>query len=155
MQSNPSRVSLVLMACSGLKQDVPAPAMDLYRGVMYQTYRANVKPHAQPHVVILSARHGFIDPQGVIAPYDQRMTGTRADEILAQLEAGCVLNATWPAALGSVLLAGGAQYRRVMRAALQWLADHRGIAPTSIAETHGGIGHQRSQLGAFLRGLPA
>ncbi|CAJ0808490.1 hypothetical protein R77560_04728 [Ralstonia thomasii] len=144
---------LVLLACSSLKLDRPAPAMELYRGVMFQTYRANVKPAAAPNVVILSALHGFITPDTIIGPYDQRMSPERADELLATLATHYMLPAGWPASIGPVLLAGGAQYRRVMRAALRWLADCTGIEPANITETSGGIGEQRAQLGRFLRAI--
>ncbi|WP_059414386.1 hypothetical protein [Cupriavidus basilensis] len=57
--------------------------------------------------------------------------------------------ATWPARFGEVFLAGGEQYRRVMRAAV----TNRNCAqqPAGLIETRGGIGEQRSQLGKFLR----
>lgn len=144
---------LVLLACSRLKLDRPAPAMELYRGVMYQTYRANVKPAAAPHVVILSALHGFITPDAIIGPYDHRMSPARADEMLATLATRYMLHAGWPASIGPVLLAGGAQYRRVMLAALRWLSDCKGIEPVSVTETSGGIGEQRAQLRSFLRAI--
>lgn len=142
---------LLLLACSGMKLATPAPALQLYRGVMYQTYRANVKPGAAPHVVILSALHGFIDPETIIAPYDQRMTPARAGDMLEQLGTRYMPQATWPHSLGTVFLAGGAEYRRLMHAALRWLAACKGIEAASISETRGGIGTQRSQLGHFLR----
>ncbi|WP_020201314.1 hypothetical protein [Cupriavidus sp. WS] len=57
--------------------------------------------------------------------------------------------AKWPAHFGEVFLAGGEQYRRVMRAAV----TNRNSAQqlTRLNETRGGIGEQRSQLGQFLR----
>ncbi|MDX6008499.1 DUF6884 domain-containing protein [Cupriavidus necator] len=125
--------------------------MDLYQGVMYESYRAHVRPEASPNVLILSARHGFIDPRDVIAPYDQRMTTQRADEILADLPAFAA-SADWPTQVGKVLLAGGKEYRRVMRAAL---VRQYGALPLTVHETTGGIGTQRSQLGTFLDGLPS
>lgn len=149
MQSTPP--ALVLLACSGLKLDRPAPAMELYRGVMYQTYRANVKPAAAPYVVILYARHGFITPDTVIEPYDQRMTPARADDMLAALGTRYLAAGGWPATFGQVLLAGGVEYRRVMRAALRWFEQCKGISPVCIKETSGGIGEQRAQLRRFLR----
>lgn len=54
--------ALVLMACSASKLARPAAAIDLYQGVMYQSYRVHVRDNARPSVIILSARHGFIDP---------------------------------------------------------------------------------------------
>ena len=59
----------------------------------------------------------------------------------------CPQPAAWPTRVGSVMLAGGAQYRRVMRAAL---ARRYGPQLPALQETTGGIGMQRSQLGAFL-----
>lgn len=141
------------MACSGGKLDRPAPAMDLYRGVMYQSFRAHVKPETAPAVVILSALHGFIDPTAVIAPYDLRMTAHRASEMLADLPS-FMDGVTWPGDVDQVFLAGGATYRCVMRAALQRLVD-QGCMPASLVmcEASAGIGYQRSELGKYLDGL--
>ncbi len=141
--------ALLLLACSGTKLDRPARAIELYRGVMYQSYRTHVRHDAAPHVLILSAKHGFLDPHAEIAPYDERMTPQRAEQMLANLPA--YLGQTdWPTRIGKVMLAGGQQYRRVMRAAL--IRRYGEVLPL-IRETEGGIGMQRSQLGAFLDGL--
>ncbi len=40
--------ALLLMACSGTKLGRDARAIDLYRGVMYQSYRAHVRSDAAP-----------------------------------------------------------------------------------------------------------
>lgn len=144
-----SAPALLLLACSGTKLDRQARAIDLYQGVMYESYRAHLRRDAKPNVLILSARHGFLDPHEVIDPYDQRMTAQRADAMLADLPAFAG-SANWPAQIGKVLLAGGKEYRRVMRAAL---ARRYGVVPPWLQETVGGIGMQRSQLGAFLDGL--
>ncbi|QOT82180.1 hypothetical protein F7R26_038925 (plasmid) [Cupriavidus basilensis] len=103
--------------------------------------------------MILSARHGFIQPDAEIAPYDLRMTADRAQIMLSGLPTA-MAGAVWPYQVGPVFLAGGMHYRRVMRAAVERWA-HRigaGSAPT-IMETSGGIGMQRSQLGQYLDGL--
>ncbi|SCU73647.1 conserved hypothetical protein [Cupriavidus necator] len=141
--------ALLLLACSGTKLDRQARAIDLYQGVMYEFYREHLRREARPNVLILSARHGFLDPHAVIDPYDQRMTAPRADAMLADLPAFAG-SANWPAQVGKVLLAGGKEYRRVMRAAL---ARQYNTTLLAIQETTGGIGMQRSQLGAFLDGL--
>ena len=144
--------ALLMMACSATKLEHAAPALDLYRGVMYSTFRANVQATARPHVVILSALHGFIAAEAIIEPYEQRMASTRADTILAGLDDFMMLE--WPAAVSQVMLAGGTQYRRVMRAAVAHLRSHSILSTTAaVAETSGGIGYQRRQLGAFLRKL--
>jgi hypothetical protein len=140
--------ALVLMACSGAKGTRAAPGFDLYRGVMYSTFRANAGS-APPAVVILSAEHGFIDPRLMLSPYDRRMDRNRSDEMLG--EPSRFDRAAWPAA-SEILLAGGELYRRVMRAAIaRRIAAGKLPADVRVSETSGGIGYQRSQLGAWLR----
>lgn len=140
------------MACSATKGRQAAPAMDLYQGVMYSTFRANA-PAARPAVVILSAKHGFIEADRVIEPYEQRMTEARADEMIAELPG--FDSVEWPAGVRSILLAGGKTYQRVMRAAINRRIE-LGLLDSdiSIEQTSGGIGYQRAQLGAYLRNLP-
>ena len=144
--------SLILMACSATKGREAAPAMDLYRGVMYSTFRANV-PAIHPAIVILSAKYGFIETDRVIEPYEQRMTEARADEMIAELPD--LDSARWPAGVHSILLAGGKTYQRVMRAAIKRRIE-LGLLDNGIIieQTSGGIGYQRAQLGAYLRNLP-
>ncbi|MGY6258868.1 DUF6884 domain-containing protein [Paraburkholderia caledonica] len=143
---------LVILACSGTKLPYAAPALDLYQGVMYGTFRANVRNDARPHVVILSALHGFICSDKVIEPYEQRLTAARADHMVSHL--ADFLPGHWPEGVNNVLLAGGAEYRRVMRAAVPQLVDQGSVtAHARVTETSGGIGYQRQQLGEFLRGL--
>ncbi|EKQ7213296.1 DUF6884 domain-containing protein [Citrobacter meridianamericanus] len=143
--------SLILMSCSATKGRAVAPAIDLYQGVMYSTFRSNA-PETWPAVVILSARHGFIDANRIIEPYEQRMTEARADEMIGELPGFDSI--AWPAGVRSILLAGGKTYQRVMRAAIErriklGLLD----ADIIIEQTSGGIGYQRAQLGAYLRNL--
>lgn len=149
---NPQPVKhLILMACSATKGRVEAPAMDLYQGVMYSTFRANA-PATRPAVVILSAKHGFIEADRSINPYEQRMTEARADEMVAALPAFDTIE--WPCGVSSILMAGGKTYQRVMRAAIARRIELGLLdAGISIENTHGGIGYQRSQLGAHLRAL--
>lgn len=139
---------LLMLACSGAKGAEPARALDLYRGVMYSSYRAHVRAAAQPHVVILSALHGFLEPDALIAPYDQRMNADRSRALLADLTR-CMAGVRWPTGIAHVMLAGGAAYRRVMHAALARLADAGGHLARDveiIVEVSGGIGWQRAQL---------
>ena len=144
---SPSARPLVLLACSGTKLDRPAKAIELYKGVMYTTLAKHQSADAPPNVLILSAEHGFVSPDSVIAPYNRRMTVMRADEMLSDL---CRFNthAAWPREIGKAFLAGGAESRRVMWAMLAALYPE---AVPFAGETSGGIGQQRAQLGAFLR----
>lgn len=141
--------ALLLLACTGTKLDRPAPALDLYRGVMYQSYRAHVREGGAPTVLILSARHGFLEAHAEIAPYDERMTPQRAEQMINDLHS-YLQSEVWPSRVGHVMLAGGREYRRVMHAAL---ASRYGSALPDLQETIGGIGPQRSQLGTFLDSL--
>jgi hypothetical protein len=139
------------MACSATKGTTPAPAFELYRGVMYSTFRANA-PALRPAVVILSAKHGFVSADQILEPYEQRMSEARGDVMLAELARFDAI--TWPTDVRTVFLAGGKDYRRVMRAALDRRIRLGSIAAdVSIQETAGGIGYQRAQLGGYLRGL--
>nr|WP_321820747.1 MULTISPECIES: DUF6884 domain-containing protein [unclassified Burkholderia] len=115
---------------------------------MYQSFRAHAGD-APPAVVILSAEYGFIDPRLMLSPYDRRMDRARSDAMLDDLAR--FDRAAWPEA-NEILLAGGELYRRVMRAALARRITS-GVIPhdARISETTGGIGYQRSQLGAWLR----
>jgi len=151
VQFDASAPPLLVLACSGKKAAVRAPALQLYQGVMYQTYRAHVQCSAAPLVMILSAKHGFVAPDDTLDPYDQRMTSARADEILGGLHQ-CVVQVAWPSRASRVFLAGGQHYRRVMRAAIGLV----GTPELPVDEVHGGIGYQRSQLADFLdRQAPA
>ncbi|WP_258234671.1 hypothetical protein [Cupriavidus pinatubonensis] len=73
---------------------------------MYRSYRAHLRSDAAPHVLILSARHGFLDPHTAIAPYDECMTPQRAEQMLADLPA-YLQRTAWPLRVGKVMLAGG------------------------------------------------
>lgn len=143
--------SLILMSCSATKGRATAPAIDLYQGVMYSTFRANA-PVIWPAVVILSARHGFIDANSIIEPYEQRMTAARAGEMVAELSAFDSIE--WPSGVRSILLAGGKNYQKVMWAAIERRIK-LGLLDVNIIidQTSGGIGYQRAQLGAYLRNL--
>jgi hypothetical protein len=144
---------LVIMACSATKAATPAPAIELYQGVMYSTFRANVTA-TRPAVLILSAKHGFLAADQVVEPYEQRMTDARADEMLGELPDFDAIE--WPSDVGAIFLAGGKTYRRVMRAAIERRIELGLLSrDVTIERTAGGIGYQRAQLGAYLRGMGA
>lgn len=150
----PADNRLVLMPCCAKKGAKAAPAMELYKGVFFQSFASNVKPGAQPNVIILSAKHGFIDPTKQIEPYDQVMTPTRAKEMLSNLGAE-LAKVTWPTSIQDVLIVGGKEYQQVMRAAVADLVNAGRIPSTaSINVTSGGIGEQRQQLNNYLQSIP-
>ncbi len=61
--------ALVLVSCSKSKLDHPAPARDLYCSPAFQMKRAIIE-QSEAAWLILSAKHGLVEPEAVIAPYD-------------------------------------------------------------------------------------
>jgi len=68
---------LVLVACCGPKLDHAAEARDIYVSDLFKKARAYAERFGGDWL-ILSAKHGVIDPTRVIEPYDQRPPTTRA-----------------------------------------------------------------------------
>jgi hypothetical protein len=68
---------LVLVACCGPKLDHAAEARDIYVSDLFKKARAFAERQGGDWL-ILSAKHGVIDPTRVIEPYDQRPPTTRA-----------------------------------------------------------------------------
>ena len=63
---------LYLVSCVGKKGKRPVPAKDLYRSTWFKLARAWVEREAAPWF-ILSAKHGLVHPDAVIAPYDETL----------------------------------------------------------------------------------
>jgi hypothetical protein len=60
-----------LVACSAAKATRPAPARDLYVSPLFRAGRAYAERcYGSGNWLILSARHGLVDPDQVLAPYD-------------------------------------------------------------------------------------
>lgn len=72
-QDPPSAVSavsdVVLVGCVKSKADHPAPACSLYQSALFDRRRRYAEGSGCPWFV-LSAEHGLVDPDTVIAPYD-------------------------------------------------------------------------------------
>lgn len=68
----PSPSPVFLVACVAAKLDRPAPARDLYASPWFQKARAYVERQGGAWF-ILSAKHGLIAPETVIAPYDETL----------------------------------------------------------------------------------
>ena len=82
---------LLVMACSGSKSRTfksKVPARNLYIGSGWRVLNrwANTHPVQSTNlpVMVVSAEHGFIDSQTLIAPYDRKMTSERVVELIAQ-----------------------------------------------------------------------
>lgn len=147
--------TLIMMPCSGKKLSHWAPAKELYTGVMWQSLRVHLPEGCNPVMPILSAEHGFLNPVEVIAPYELRMTGQRASEMVGERlgETFHQLKLAMDSRTGitSVLIVGGIHYRKVMNTMVGMLISDGSVAKDAeIEETTGGIGFQRQQLGLYL-----
>ena len=63
---------LILLGCVAQKRNRPALAKDLYVSPLWEKRRAYAEASGQPWA-ILSAEHGLVQPDQVIAPYDRSM----------------------------------------------------------------------------------
>jgi len=69
---------LILVGCVKSKLGVPAPAKDLYTSALFRKERAYAE-RAGARWFILSAEHGLVAPDTVLAPYDLRLSKTPRD----------------------------------------------------------------------------
>jgi len=70
---------LYLIACSNAKLDHAAPAAELYTGQAFRLAMAAAE-RAGADVIILSALHGAVFPNLIIAPYDLSLSTMAADD---------------------------------------------------------------------------
>lgn len=69
---------VTVVACGQVKGDTPAPARDLYRGDL--TRKQITAGERTGRYLILSAEHGLVDPDQVLAPYDTTLSDMTRDE---------------------------------------------------------------------------
>lgn len=60
---------MILLGCVKLKGSDPAPARSLYRSPLWSKRRTYAEASSTPWL-ILSAKHGLLDPDETVAPYD-------------------------------------------------------------------------------------
>ena len=70
---------VVLVACAKRKHDAPAPARDLYLGRTFRAARRYAERQGD-WWFILSAKHGLLEPDTVVAPYDMALGDLSASE---------------------------------------------------------------------------
>jgi len=78
--------ALLVVACSRrkLRGKGPMPAMERYDGVNYRVLRKAASEGRWPRhvdVLIVSAKHGLLEPNSLIEDYDQLMTAEQAREL--------------------------------------------------------------------------
>ena len=149
----PADKRLVLMPCSSMKGPGRAKASDLYKGVFFQTFNGNVKEGGKPNVVILSAKHGFLSPDDEIDPYDEKLDKAKTEDFVQNLNR-IISDKIDLSGIEDVLIVGGKDYQRVMKAYVQKLINDGVVSKdASINATSGEIGEQRSQLGKYLQSI--
>ena len=139
-----------LVACSAGKLAAPAAARDLYTGQTFKLARALAESRAD-RWAILSARHGLVEPDQVIAPYD-----------LALRDCSLTSRRAWGAKVSAALHTRGYRGGRVVLLAprayvIPLLADKLGSNmfdhyDTPLAGL--GIGQQLGYLSQQLKGQP-
>ncbi len=106
---------LLIIGCGAKKRPTPAPAGELYTGSLFRAASAYARASGCPWL-ILSALHGVIAPETVIAPYEFTMRERRAtDDATYLLDArAAILRVAPPGAV--VEVHAGADYVHVIRA---------------------------------------
>jgi cytoplasmic iron level regulating protein YaaA (DUF328/UPF0246 family) len=64
---------ICLIACASSKKDTPQPAKDLYISALFQKSVGWMNKQNFDYWFILSAKHGLLPPDIVIAPYNQTL----------------------------------------------------------------------------------
>jgi hypothetical protein len=140
-----------LIACSGSKAAAAAPAAQLYQGDLFRKSLAWAQRQGCAEVAILSARHGLLPLDQVVAPYDERLVQATlpqrrrwAERVLAQLLQ------RWP--LGEaceLVFLAGRRYAEPLVELIHAAAPHTQIRRPLAGR---GIGSQKGWLARQLRG---
>ena len=110
--------ALCLVSCAAQKLSHAAPAKDLYRSNWFRKARRFVEARGWPWL-ILSAKHGLLEQEQVVAPYNKTLNTMRVAERRDWAE-GC-LDALGPhlAGVESVVFLAGKTYRECLAPALR------------------------------------
>lgn len=71
--------SCILVSCSASKLDHAAPARELYTSPLFRKARELAERSGRPWA-ILSAKHGLLDPNTVVEPYDLALSDLKAED---------------------------------------------------------------------------
>jgi hypothetical protein len=77
---------IVLIACASKKRERSAKARDLYLSALFTKSLAYAERLRPDRIYILSAKHGLIPSENVIAPYDETLNTKGTVEIRAWAE---------------------------------------------------------------------
>ena len=134
-----------VIPCGGAKVNTPAPARDLYAGQMFaHTLAAAEKAAAwdrsqgiPARVLILSALHGLVELDTVLAPYDVKMGDPQSVTPAVLAAQATALGLGWGSEVYAFLPAA---YFTALDTALRTLD----VYPAPVYEAAPGIGYQRA-----------
>ncbi|NGZ27985.1 MAG: hypothetical protein G8345_13980 [Magnetococcales bacterium] len=67
--------TIVLVSCGAEKADAAVPAKELYLSSRFRQQRTYAEKRQTDGWYILSAKHGLVDPETIVEPYDQSLMG--------------------------------------------------------------------------------
>lgn len=114
-----------IVACGAEKLTHPAPARELYcsstfqRALAFASGRASLTGDGTAPVFILSAKHGLVHPDQVVAPYDHRLSDMTPTELAAFVERVQVQLFEAGVSRANFHVHGGAVYVEIMRRAAE------------------------------------
>jgi hypothetical protein len=108
-------VRCYLVSCVSEKRNAPAEARDLYLSALFTKARAYVEQSGDPWF-ILSAEHGLVSPQDVVAPYDKTLNKMGISARRAWAEKVIDQMASRLPACEEIVVFAGARYREFLMA---------------------------------------
>ena len=133
---------LHLVSCVSKKRSAPAPAQELYLSPWFSKARAYVQARGGPWY-ILSAEHGLLHPEHVIAPYNRTLNAMKIAARRAW--AACVVGQLERADIRAerIVVLAGRRYREFLMADLQTRTNSLEVPMAEL-----GIGQQLAWLSA-------
>ncbi|MGM8930211.1 DUF6884 domain-containing protein [Salinicola halophyticus] len=133
-------MKIALVSCVKTKQPVPAPAGELYTSNLFRSLRAYARRQADCWYV-LSAEHGLLAPETVIAPYERTLNRMPIADRRAWADRVCHSLSEAIPSDASILMLAGERYRENL---MPWLAARGHTVEVPLAGKR--LGHQLSWL---------
>ena len=111
------QTGISLASCVSQKLHVPAPARDLYTSTWFIKARGYADRTGQPWFV-LSAKHGLVHPDDVIAPYDLTLNNMPVTDRRAWARSALAQLSPHLDNVGSVTFLAGLRYREFLEPSL-------------------------------------
>ena len=139
--------TICLVPCASRKRSSRALARDLYESALFRKMRAVVEELGTPWF-ILSAKHGLVQPDQPVDPYDLTLKDMRVSErrLWAERVIGQMERVLPPA--DRVVVFAGKTYREFL---MDWLRGRSAAVETPLARFP--IGRQQQYLDAWLAAL--